>query len=138
MPAIQACGTSSAEFAEYIVDGVPYHFASPPDNFMGGDSTGTCGIYTNKTNVHGYQAATNTGGFGIVFLNNFAVGTLPVDQGFFNFPPGLYTSHFVNPSPVVNITSFGPVGGFIEGNFNEVMDFAGIPKTVICNFRVRR
>ncbi|HEV7782143.1 MAG TPA: carboxypeptidase regulatory-like domain-containing protein, partial [Chitinophagaceae bacterium] len=44
MPAIQACGTSSAEFAEYIVDGVPYHFASPPDNFMGGDSTGTWGI----------------------------------------------------------------------------------------------
>src|SRR5438045_9571852 len=52
----------------------------------------------------------------------------------------LGTSEIVTtPNPTVNITTFGPPGtGFIEGNFNWDMDFGGITKNVIGNFRVRR
>ncbi|MEI2738527.1 MAG: carboxypeptidase regulatory-like domain-containing protein [Chitinophagaceae bacterium] len=137
---IQACGTSSAQFAEYIIEGVPYNFASPPDQFYGGDSTGVWGIYTNKTDFSGYRQAggTTNQSFGLIFLNNQLPGTLPINQGFLHYGTTINATQFINPAPVVNITVFGPVGGFIEGNFTEVMNVSGTPKTVICNFRIRR
>lgn len=137
---IQACGTSSAQFAEYIIEGVPYNFASPPDQFYGGDSTGVWGIYTNKTDFSGYRQAggTTNQSFGLIFLNNQLPGTLPINQGFLHYGTTINATQFISPAPVVNITVFGPVGGFIEGNFTEVMNVSGTPKTVICNFRIRR
>jgi hypothetical protein len=46
---------------------------------------------------------------------------------------------FVSPNPVVTITAFGASpGGFIAGNYNEMMNVSGTPKMVHCNFRVRR
>lgn len=43
------------------------------------------------------------------------------------------------PDPTVNITTYGPpFTGFVEGNLNVQMNFAGITKNVVCTFRVRR
>ncbi|HEX4875370.1 MAG TPA: carboxypeptidase-like regulatory domain-containing protein, partial [Chitinophagaceae bacterium] len=36
---LQACGTSSAQFIELMIDGTPYNYVSPPDNFNYSDST---------------------------------------------------------------------------------------------------
>ena len=138
---IQVCGTSSQEFAQFIIDGIPYNFVSPPDLFMGGDSTVSFGIYTNKTDFHGYRMSggttTNTS-FGLIFYNNQLPGTLPISQGFLRYGPTIQATQFLNPSPVVNITAFGPVLGFLEGNFNEQMNVSGTPKMVSCTFRIRR
>jgi len=137
---IQACGTSSLQFAQYIVDGIPFNFASPPDQFVCNDSTGLWGIYTKKTSFSGYHQ----GCCGFIYLfslsfpNNQLPGTFPILQGQMIYATFVATS-FVNPNPVVNITAFGPPGvGFIEGNFSEMMNVSGTPKMVNCNFRILR
>lgn len=138
---VQACGTSSTQFAEYIIDGIPYNFASPPGQFGCGDSTGIWGSYTNKTTFFGYNTAggTTTGSFNLTFANNQLTGTFPVLSGIMQYTASVQALQFTGSSPVVNITAFGlPGGGFIEGNFNEMMNVSGTPKMVTCNFRMRR
>lgn len=138
---IVACGNNSAQFAEYIIDGNPYTFAAPPDQFNCADSTGTWGSYTNKTQFYGFKGNGNTaiGSFNLMFTNNIAAGSFPIQSGFMQYTASVQALQFVGPSPTVNITSFGAAGGgFIEGNFNEMMMVSGTPKMVSCTFRVRR
>jgi hypothetical protein len=138
---IQACGTSSLEFASYLIDGIPYSFTEPPQFINCGDSLGTWGTYTRKTSFGGAYTAGNTtwGAFNLVFYNNEAPGTLPIISGHMQWTVSVQALSFVGPNPVVNVTSFGPApGGFIEGNFSEMMIVSGTPKLVSCTFRVRR
>jgi hypothetical protein len=139
---IQACGTSSAQYAQYIIDGNPYNFAAPPDQFICYDSTGTWpGGYTNNTNFSGYQmnGGTTQGSFSLAFYNNQLPGTFPITQGRVQYTAAIQALQFVSTTPMVNITAFGTTGGgFIEGNFNEMMIVSGTPKMVSCIFRIRR
>jgi hypothetical protein len=139
---IQACGTSSAQYAQYIIDGAQYNFAAPPDQFSCGDSTGVWpGGYTNKTSFSGYQGSGNTvvGAFSLSFVNNQISGTYPILQGHIQYTASVQATQFVSTTPMVNITAFGTTGGgFIEGNFTEMMIVSGTPKMVSCTFRIRR
>lgn len=138
---IQACGTSSAQFAEFIIDGTPYNFTVPPDQFGCGDSTGTWGTYTNKTSFYGFKGngGTATGSFNLTFPNNQLPGSFPILNGIMQYTASVQALQFLGSAPVVNITAFGSAGGgFIEGNYTELMNVSGTPKTVICNFRIRR
>ncbi len=137
---VQACGISSAQFVEFIIDGTPYIFAAPPDQIGSYDSVGTWGSYSNKTSVY---ASRGTGGnvagtAGFNFLNSQVAGSLPLTGAFLFVSSTVQSQLIITTNPMVNITSFGPSGGFIEGNFNVQMMFATIPKNVTCNFRVRR
>ena len=140
---IQACGTSSSQFIEYLVDGSPSVFTVPPDNINTSDSSST-GTYSNNTNV--VSIRTNSGGgttttnySSFNFSNNLAPGTYPLNSCVVGEGNGNVPQQIITVNPVVNISIFGPpVTGFIEGNFNIQMNFSGTPKNVICNFRVRR
>jgi len=140
MGTVQACGISAEQFAEFIIEGVPYNFVAPPDHFSCFDSTGTWGTYTSLTNAWGFKGAgtTNSGSFSFGFPNNGVPGTFPLQQGMIQYPPSLQVSQFINPNPVVTITVFGATGNFIEGNFSEIMNVSGTPKNVMCTFRIRR
>lgn len=140
---LQACGTSATQFVEFLIDGNPFVYTSPPDNINEMDSAAT-GTYSNKTAVY----AIKTGGGTIPpttsysnfeFSNNSVAGTsLPLNYAFINAGANTVTQQILTPNPTVNVTAFGPpVTGFIEGNFNIMMNFSGTPKNVICNFRVR-
>jgi hypothetical protein len=139
---IQACGTSSAQYAQYIIDGVQYNFAAPPDQFGCGDSTGVWpGGYTNNTFFSGYQmnGGATQGSFSLSFSNNQLPGTFPILQGRVQYTAAIQALQFVSTTPMVNITAFGAIGGgFIEGNFTEMMIVSGTPKMVSCTFRIRR
>jgi hypothetical protein len=139
---IQACGTSSAQYAQYIIDGVQYNFAAPPDQFGCGDSTGVWpGGYTNNTFFSGYQmnGGATQGSFSLSFSNNQLPGTFPILQGRVQYTAAIQALQFVSTAPMVNITAFGAIGGgFIEGNFTEMMIVSGTPKMVSCTFRIRR
>ncbi len=137
---IQACGTSSLQFAEYIIDGTPYNFSAPPDQFNCVDSSGTWGPYPNKTIFWGFKGTGNTavGSFNLYFANNQQPGTYPIESGTMQYTASVQALQFAGPNPVVNITSYGNPGSFIEGNFTEVMIVSGTPKTVSCTFRIRR
>jgi hypothetical protein len=54
---IQACGTSSAEFIEFLIDGAPYTYASPPDNISISDSSS---IGINEATVFTTQGNSGT------------------------------------------------------------------------------
>ncbi len=138
---IQACGTSSLQYAEYLIEGVPYSFSSPPDQFNQGDSIAAWGSYNNKTTFSGFKGSGGIaiGSFNLYFYNDQAPGTYPIIQGIMQYTASAQALSFVGPGPVVNITAFGASpGGFIKGNFSEMMIVSGTPKLVNCNFRIRR
>lgn len=137
---VQACGTTSAQYIEYMIDGIPLNLASPPDNFNSID-TAITGTYNNRTRIAAYRQSTgNLLGGDFTFENNTVPATgLPMNSATIFAGPGMNTQTIVTANPVVNITAFGlPVTGFIEGNFAIQMDFSGTVKNVLCNFRVRR
>jgi hypothetical protein len=144
---IQACGNLT-EFIEYIVDGVPYNWVDlgPPNTITTYDSAATNG-YTTKTGIFG-QFATN-GNIETTyfwFYNNTTPGTYPLlsnlwDASIDDKTGSLNLRNFVTVNPMVNITTFGPVGtGYIEGNFNVQMNIGPgqTIRNVICNFKVKR
>lgn len=135
---IQACGTSSAQFVEFLIDGVPSTYASPPDNINAFDSTATP-PYSNKTTVNAFrQAAGTTSYSSFTFSNNATPGTYPLLSCFLINNNTTSTS-ILTPSPAVSITTFGPpVTGFIEGSFNIQMQIGPTPRNVVCTFRARR
>lgn len=134
---LQACGTSSAQFVELLIDGVPSNFAAPPDNINSIDSTGTP-PFSNKTWVSAnQQSGGNTSGVYFGFDNNSAPGSWPMTSFFYLANQVTYSA--IPPLPSVNVTSFGPpVTGFIEGGFSLQITSGGSPKNVVCTFRVRR
>ncbi len=138
---IQACGTSSSQFIEFIVDGTPYNFVTPPDVINAFDSTGTWGAYTNNTTVSATQVtggSTTTGTY-FNFLNDQVVGNVPLQNVSLYLSPAVNAQQVLTTNPMVNITAFGSTGGgFIVGNFSIQMMFGNTPKNVVCNFRVRR
>jgi hypothetical protein len=135
---VQACGTSTAEFLELMIDGSPYVYTAPADYLASYDSSTFSG--NNATTI---TASKNSGNA----LYSFFTFNTTVFTGIQGLEPGtrIYagtlgtSSTIVSSSPAVTITTFGPAGtGFIEGNFNWNMDFSGVIKNVIGNFRVRR
>jgi hypothetical protein len=133
MGTIQACGTSSAEFAEFLIDGNPLTYTAPPDSITAYLNPPNRQVYAVRFNPPGTN---NSGSF--TYTDRTSPGTTPLLSCFIG--AGSNTSQqILTPSPVVNITAVGPVTtGFIEGNFNIQMNFSGTPKTVACTFRVRR
>jgi hypothetical protein len=137
---LQACGTSSAQFIEILVDGTPVSFAAPPDNINYSDST-NAGAFSNKTWISAFRQ--NSGSFisaQISFNNNaVAANGLPINSVSVNGGAGFVSQQIITANPTVNITTFGPpLTGFVEGNFNIQMNFSGTTKNVIGTFRVRR
>jgi hypothetical protein len=137
---IQACGTSSAQFLEFLIDGIPVNFAAPPDNFNYVDSLGSP-PYSANTGIYAYrQNAGTTFYSSLSFSNNGVVANgLPINSLVVNGGPGLFSQQIVTANPAINVTVFGPlISGFVEGNFALQMNFGGTTRNVICNFRVRR
>ncbi|MGB3005983.1 MAG: carboxypeptidase-like regulatory domain-containing protein [Chitinophagaceae bacterium] len=137
---IQACGTSSSQFIEILIDGVPYNFASPPDTFNYIDSV-SFGTYSNLTNFYVFrQGGSGTTSYSNVsFANNQAVGIVPLNNCNITLGNTNFSNQIITPNPVVNLTAFGTApGGFVEGNFNVQMMFGATPKNVVYTFRVRR
>lgn len=135
---LQACGTSSAQFIEYIIDGGPHTFASPMDSiFMYNNPGGNNWTFYGSKN----PATTDSILFTAITVNYVN------SPGTYTMLPGNVTiqtrnniqySQIVSPNPVINITNLGSPGGYMECNFNVQMNFGGTIRNVKCNFRGRR
>jgi hypothetical protein len=134
---LQACGTSSQQYVEILIDGVPNNFVAPPDNLMAYDSAAP----SSSTTIYAYgQGSTpnQTRYFSLSFPSSGSTGTFAINSLFMNFST-TGAQQIVSASPTVNITTYGPpTTGFVAGNFTVQMDFLGVTRTVSCNFRVRR
>jgi Carboxypeptidase regulatory-like domain len=141
---IQACGNSSQQYIEFIVDGAPYSFVSPADSVVG-YSTGQTPPppYSHRLTVNGTRSS-GVGSLYSAFFNvasNATPGTGLLMSIAVNLP-GFASQQIITPaSPPVTLTTFGaPISGYIEGDFAIVMASAGggPNKNVSCRFRVRR
>ncbi|MBC7873782.1 MAG: carboxypeptidase regulatory-like domain-containing protein [Ferruginibacter sp.] len=153
---IQACGTTP-EYVELIINGTPYftYVEFPPNpSFIDANDSAQAGNYSTKTKIdaqNGMGANNMPFHTSFGFSNNKTTGVYPMDTSnnysFFSIhislgPTNVNTnlSQILTVNPTVNITSFGPIGGYIEGNFNIMATTipATIPYNVICNFKVKR
>ncbi len=136
IPNIQACGLTTQQFFNYTIDGIAYNNSTPIDSISTYQTgiAGQMGIFANNS------IATGTNYASIQFsTTNIAQGST---QNFVQFlssqiPQGSTTSSQL----FVNISEYGPIGGYIAGNFSGIITTpapANLPKNVSCNFRVRR
>lgn len=140
---LQACGTSSVEFIELMIDGAPFSFASPPDAFNFSDSTNTGGPQPFVGWFSGYRNGGTSNAYYVQFQaqhNNATGNGLPLTLLSMNLGVGFSASqNYAVGAAGINYTAFSATpGGFIEGNFNVMMNFGATPKNVVCNFRMRR
>jgi hypothetical protein len=140
--AIQACGTSATEFIELLVDGTPYNFVSPPDQVNISDSASTPPFNAWVSGFRIVQGGGNTSTTSVNFGFNHnatpANGLALANASVF-LSQTLNSQQIVTPSPVMNLTAYGPPAtGFAEGNFNVMMNFGGTNRNVVCTFKVRR
>ncbi len=137
---VQACGTSATQFVEFLIDGIPYTYMNPPDVIYFSDSTLNNGPNTGGATVFASRnAGSNSNYSSFRYQSDGATGIKPLQQCRVRADNIGISEVILTPSPTINITTYGPaVTGFVEGNFNVQMNFAGAPRNVVCTFRVRR
>lgn len=132
---LTACANnSSGEYMNYTIDSAHYSLVSPVDTFTeaiipGNNWTGISGVDRSGTGLSVYFTLTGT----------VAVGSqdLSIDE----FDIGQeYGRNATTPLPIVNLTEYGPVGGYIAGyiklKIQNINDFSMHDAT--CTFRVKR
>ncbi len=143
IPSIQACGTNINQFFNYSVNGSNYSLIYPSDSLF---------MFTNpqvtpsRIEVHGYSPS--TGGTTPPQNRNvslhFAEAGIAVGS---SQPMIMFYTNAINDTTnittpiLVNITEYGPIGGFLAGNFNGSLTGTAPASTVYNitgNFRVRR
>lgn len=130
--ALTACGTSIAEFINMNVNGTTFQFLPPADSMMAyynmqNSSTVVSGTRMNSGSFHGIEFRFEGNTVGPATITNLRV-TAPNNSG--SLPPAT--------TMPMNITEFGPAGGFVAGNFTGNIVDSTTTRTVQCSFRVRR
>ncbi len=132
---IQACGTSISEYITWAVDGASSVTLTAADSLAHYGNAGT----TSSQMI----AASNSGSSNYI---NFGFDGAGMVVGSTQLLTYLYATPLNNQNmTIVNalalqITEYGPVGGFISGNFTVNMfdNTNSTTHTVVCSFRVRR
>ncbi len=145
---LQACGTSSQQYVNTLIDGVPYVWVTPTDSLGAYSTTVPPTPYAFGTTIYGNNSAvggTSGNAYQLGFNYNAAIGNYPINNSFISIRLAANTvmsSQQINsPTPQVNLTTVGvPVSGFLEGNYNITMLFnpGNVTRNVQCNFKVRR
>ena len=136
---VQACGTSTAEFVEVLIDGSPVNYNAPPDQISSVDSVLSGSPILTYVNASKHNGNNLLGMINFSFNHNGAIGSFPLNQCTISTTTPVYGNQLVSASPMINITTMGAAGvGFIEGNFNVQMNYSGSTKNVACTFKVRR
>jgi hypothetical protein len=133
---IMACGTSSAQYINYNVDGVDHTISNNTnDSFYCYTSTSVNQFNTYDSYITGYHAPDN---FSLYFSGDKAAGVYPV-----NFMSVLNYNRIGLAKPFnTTLTSFPQnIGDYYEGNFSgSFIDSSAITVThnINCSFRIRK
>lgn len=129
---IQACGFTTQQFINYSVNGTNISLNVPVDTIM------TYGTNTSVVISGGQPLGNNS--ISMSFRSQGIGLNSSQELTFLGTQPQMTNPTIQNPI-FVQITEYGPVGGFISGNFSgNIVEFLP-PNTVYnvtCNFRVRR
>jgi hypothetical protein len=129
---ISACGISTLQFIDYTLDGTPFTFSS--SNIA--DTITTSGSGNQGLNINGNKKTFQINpSINLNLQTANAVGTFPLTYLRVN----QYDSITIIAPFNINITQFGPVGQYVEGNGSgSFKDFFNVTHTLSCTFRVRR
>lgn len=136
---VNACGTSSSEFLNYVLDGTAYSIIPPGDSLtaytqpLQGSTLLTTSIGGSKNSFATYfdfrfnSASATPGSYPMTWMQSSSP-TMPPNAG------------ISNPGINVNITNFPTVAGqFYEGNFSgSYVDAQSATHTLSGSFRVRK
>lgn len=148
---LQACGVEASSFLNLTIDGVPETWNSANNNFI----QAAFDTVTPHNRLVIYAGDTLGAKFKGITLGtrNFPPGvfTVPATARLSNLGRDAYgvldkhiSYNLVDTNQRITITSFGPIGQFIEGNFNgQFVEFKTCictldTVTINCNFRIRR
>lgn len=126
------------EFMKYSVDSTHYSFVSPADPFSESVDPATHWMFIGGGNLNSGTAP----GVYFALTGNVGVGSTDVSIDEFNIFPD-YGRHVTNstPQPIVNITEYGPIGGYIAGNITKIKIEDLKDQSVhdaTCSFRIKR
>lgn len=130
---IQACGVSTQQFVNYIINGITYSYTAPADTFSYFNNI-LSSISITATTI----PASGQTSFG---MSNAAIATGSNQNLLFFYPAQIFDSMSMNVPIPVYISEYGPIGQFVAGSFTGT--FTGKPPTntqynATCNFRIRR
>jgi hypothetical protein len=146
---LQACGTSSQEYMNLLIDGVPYNTSTPQDSIRSISFTPATG-YSFGNTIWGVKSVSASSSIGhqVIFSFNYnnTIGSYYLQDArilIFNSSGNIASSQFfITYGPNVTLTTIGsPITGFLEGTINNIdMVFqpGNVTRSVVCNFRVRR
>ena len=137
VPNIQACGINTDEHIRYTLNGGPLiNFSSPVDIFgqsWGSGLTDSVGHFYSLTPTYNANIEVQVRGSNLGIGNMLSLVTIQCSQ--ING-----TSFPVNPT-FINLTEYGPVGGYMSGNFATTIYLSTTPITyndIVLDFRIRR
>ena len=131
---LQACGTSSAEFFNYSIDGISHNLVAPPDSVSQSGVPGSTNYYINASQSGGVNHYV----YFVFDKTGIGVGsTQNIVQFWSSYLP---TQGTLPPPATVNITEYGAVGQFMAGNFTCTVTTTAPAGTfvIVGSFRVRR
>ena len=145
MGTLSACGISSVEYIQFMIDGSPLNFNNPPDSITCHSNTLSQppAAYGFKTIISAMESAPNPQNWTLFdFYHNGVTGTYPITGFGVATPATAGVSYTIVGSPVMNITEMGLVNiGFISGNCNVQLRRSAplnYTQNITCTFRVRR
>lgn len=128
---ISACGTSTIQYINYIIDGSPVNLSSTTagDQFNAFD---TAGPAIHMVAIRGYRSQAENISFG--YHGNGSPGTFSLSY--------LNISSYRIATPVlpftISIINHPPIGGYFEGNFaGQFKDSANVAHSISSLFRVK-
>jgi hypothetical protein len=131
---LSACGTSTAQYINYVLNGNPIIFAPPADTTFGNRSGTTTAItgYTPQNSGTTAYRYTSFSFSGAAAPGNYSLINLSIYTA-----PNMYT---MSGSITTSITEYGNPGQYIAGSFSgNVKDSMGTTiYPITCNFRVKR
>ena len=135
---LQACGASTQEKIELMIDGTPISFLSPTDSISNYDSA-SLNAPTHPVISAFNGIAPNRNDFALSFISSTGTtGSFPIRQLYIQRGTAM-GYQIVSANPTVTITELGAKQtGYIAGNFNVVMDFGGTQRNVTGSFRIKR
>ncbi len=131
---LTACAVVISEFVNYSVNGISYAKTKPPDNIgLNGASNGY-EIFAYRTPTTNEFTRFSFSKIGIAANTNMPLVTFNSNDISAN---GTVTANSI----MVHITEYGPINGYISGNFSGTINnisSPGSPYSITCNFRVLR
>jgi len=112
---LSACGVSSDEFINMVFNGTTYSFINPPDIFSYSNYSNYLSIMASSSSPINKRVSFYSPSSGFSGTGDYTPEFVTLRYGTFRGGSNNFTQ---GGAATMNVTEFGPVGGFIQGTFS--------------------